>query len=160
MLAILIPAIGLLPMFGEGLANAADAPFHAHRIFALARLIESGDLYPRWVPYFHLGYGYPVFNYYAPGATHIGAWLHLFGFDVATAYNFTTLIAWCIGSAGMWKLARTFLPASAACLACILWVYAPSRFFEFWWQGSLAQIVATSFIPFVFLWDLACAAEA
>ena len=26
-LAIVIPAIGLLPMFGEGLANAADALF-------------------------------------------------------------------------------------------------------------------------------------
>ena len=70
-LALVIPVIGLLPMFGEGLANGADAPFHAHRIFALARLIEAGDLYPRWAPYFHLGYGYPVFTYYAPGATHI-----------------------------------------------------------------------------------------
>ena len=149
-LALIIPIIGLLPMFGEGLANGADAPFHAHRIFALARLIEAGDLYPRWVPYFHLGYGYPVFTYYAPGATHIGAWLHLLGFDVVTAYTLTTALAWCIGSLGVWLLARSFLPATAALLACVLWVYAPSRFFEFWWQGSLAQIVSTSFIPLVF----------
>lgn len=137
-------------MFGDGLANAADAPFHAHRIYALARLIESGDLYPRWAPYFHLGYGYPIFTYYAPGATHIGAWLHLLGFDVISAYTLTTVLAWCIGSVGMWLLARRFLPTAAALLACILWVYAPSRFFEFWWQGSLAQIVSTSFIPFLF----------
>ena len=149
-LAIVIPVIGILPMFGGGLANGADAPFHAHRIFALARLIEAGDLYPRWAPYFHLGYGYPVFNYYAPGATHIGAWLHLLGFDVISAYTLTTALAWCLGSVGVWLLARAFLPASLAALACILWVYAPSRFFEFWWQGSLAQIVSTSFIPFVF----------
>ena len=137
-------------MFGDGLANGADAPFHAHRIFALARLIEAGDLYPRWVPYFHLGYGYPVFTYYAPGATHIGAWLHLLGSDVVTAYTLTTAIAWCVGSVGMWLLARSFLPTTVALLACVLWVYAPSRFYEFWWQGSLAQIVSTSFIPFLF----------
>lgn len=137
-------------MFGEGLANGADAPFHAHRIFALARLIEAGDLYPRWVPYFHLGYGYPVFTYYAPGATHIGAWLHLLGFDVVRAYTLTVAIAWCIGSLGTYMLARRFLPVAAALLACVLWVYAPSRFYEFWWQGSLAQIVSTSFIPFIF----------
>jgi len=149
-LALVIPIIGLLPMFGEGLANGADAPFHAHRIFALARLIEAGDLYPRWVPYFHLGYGYPVFTYYAPGATHIGAWLHLLGFDVVRAYTLTVAFAWCIGSLGIWLLARQFLPVAAALLACVLWVYAPSRFYEFWWQGSLAQIVSTSFIPFVF----------
>ena len=149
-LALLLPLIGLLPIFGEGLANAADAPFHAHRIFALARLIEAGDLYPRWVPWFHLGYGYPVFSYYAPGATHIGAWLHLIGFEVVTAYKLTTAFAWCLGSAGVYLLARLTLPPSAALLACCLWVYAPSRFYEFWWQGSLAQIVSTSFIPFLF----------
>ena len=149
-LAIVIPLIGILPMFGEGLANGADAPFHAHRIFALARLIEAGDLYPRWAPYFHLGYGYPVFTYYAPGATHIGAWLHLIGFDVVSAYTLTVAMAWCIGNVGMWLLARRFLPTAAALLACVLWVYAPSRFYEFWWQGSLAQVVSTSFIPFVF----------
>ncbi len=150
LLAIIIPLIGLLPMFGEGLANGADAPFHAHRIFAMARLIEAGDLYPRWVPYFHLGYGYPIFTYYAPGATHIGAWLHLLGFDVVAAYTLTCVLAWCIGSLGLWLLARRLLPAAAALLACVLWVYAPSRFFEFWWQGSLAQVVSTSFIPLVF----------
>ena len=149
-LALLIPLIGLLPIFGDGLANGADAPFHAHRIFALARLIEAGDLYPRWAPYFHLGYGYPVFTYYAPGATHIGAWLHLLGLDVVSAYHLTVAIAWCIGSLGMYWLARNFLPLSAALLACVIWVYAPSRFYEFWWQGSLAQIVSTSFIPLVF----------
>ena len=149
-LAILIPIIGLLPIFGDGLANGADAPFHAHRIFALARLIEAGDLYPRWVPYFHLGYGYPIFTYYAPGATHIGAWLHLIGFDVVSAYNLTVAFAWCLGSLGLWLLARSCLPPGSAALACCLWVYAPSRFYEFWWQGSLAQIVSTSFIPLLF----------
>ena len=150
LLALLIPLVGILPLFGDGLANAADAPFHAHRIFAMARLIEAGDLYPRWVPWFHLGYGYPVFNFYAPGATHLGAWLHLLGFDVVAAYNLTVAIAWSVGSLGVWLLARGFMPAPAALLACCLWVYAPSRFYEFWWQGSLAQIVSTSFIPFLF----------
>ncbi len=150
LLAIVIPIIGILPTFGVGLANGADAPFHAHRIFALAELIQDGNLYPRWVSYFHMGYGYPVFNFYAPGATHIGAWFHLLGFDVVTAYNLTNAFAWMIGSVGVYRLARTFLSVRLALVACVLWVYAPSRFYEFWWQGSLAQIVATSFIPYVF----------
>ena len=150
LIAFVIPLIGMLPTFGEGLANGADAPFHAHRIYALSELIQNGNFYPRWVTYFHMGYGYPVFNFYAPGATHIGAWFHLIGFDVVTAYNLTNALVWSISSVGMYLLARTFLPIRIALLACILWAYAPSRFYEFWWQGSIAQIVATSFIPFVF----------
>lgn len=150
LIAIMIPLIGILPTLGAGLANGADAPFHAHRIYALSELIQNGQFYPRWVSYFHMGYGYPVFNFYAPGATHIGAWIHLLGFDVIAAYQLTNALMWCVGSVGMYWLARTFLPIRLALIACVLWVYAPSRFYEFWWQGSLAQIVATSFIPFVF----------
>lgn len=150
LIAIIIPIIGILPTLGEGLTNGADAPFHAHRIYALSELIQNGNLYPRWVTYFHMGYGYPVFNFYPPGATQIGAWFHLLGFDVITAYNLTNALAWSIGSAGIYLLSRTFLPIRIALLTCVIWVVAPSRFFEFWWQGSLAQIVATSFIPFVF----------
>ncbi len=150
LLAIIIPIIGILPTFGAGLANGADAPFHAHRMYALSELIQDGNLYPRWVSYFHMGYGYPVFNFYAPLASHIGAWIHLLGFDIPTAYNLTNALSWIISSVGMYLLARTFLTIPSALLACVFWVYAPSRFYEFWWQGSIAQIVATSFVPFVF----------
>lgn len=150
LIALIIPMIGILPTFGEGLANGADAPFHAHRIYALSELIQQGDFYPRWVSYFHMGYGYPVFNFYAPGATHIGAWFHLIGFDVVTAYQLLNALMWSLGSLGVYLLARTCLPIRAALLACVIWAYAPSRFYEFWWQGSIAQTVATSFIPFVF----------
>lgn len=150
LLAIIIPIVGILPTFGAGLANGADAPFHAHRMYALSELIQDGNLYPRWVSYFHMGYGYPVFNFYAPLASHIGAWIHLLGFDIPTAYNLTNALSWIIGSMGMYLLARTFLTIPSALLACVIWVYAPSRFYEFWWQGSIAQIVATSFVPFVF----------
>ena len=158
LIALCLPLIGILPMFGGGLANGADAPFHAHRIYALARLIEAGDLYPRWVPWFHLGYGYPIFNFYPPGATQIGAWLHLAGFDVVSAYNLTCALAWSVGSLGMYLLSRRLFPMPLPWLACALWVYAPSRFFEFWWQGSLAQLVATSLLPFVFYGILRCRA--
>lgn len=139
-----------MPILGEGLANGADAPFHLHRIYALAETIQAGNFYPRWIPYFHLGYGYPVFNYYAPGATHIAAWLVLANVDPVSAYNLTVALGWIIGSIGMFLLARKLFSVPVALLSSLLWVYAPSRFFEVWWQGSLAQIVSTSLIPFVF----------
>ena len=29
-------------------------------------LVRGGEFYPRWAPNFFHGYGYPIFNYYAP----------------------------------------------------------------------------------------------
>ncbi len=148
--ALLLPLIGILPTLSDGIANGADAPFHMHRIFAMGEFFEQGNLYPRWVPYFHMGYGYPIFNYYAPGASYLGGILAWAGIHATTAYNLVNALAWMLGSAGVYALARLWMPSRLAILGCALWVFAPSRFFEFWWQGSLAQIVASSFIPWTF----------
>src|SRR5690606_37443134 len=54
-----------------------------------------------------------------------------------------------LGSAGTYRLARHFLPPVAAVLAAMLWAYAPSRMFEVWDQGSLPQMMAAAFVPWL-----------
>ena len=34
--------------------------------------MAEGAVYPRWVPEFYYGYGYPLFNYYAPLSYYVG----------------------------------------------------------------------------------------
>ncbi|MGJ3238301.1 MAG: 6-pyruvoyl-tetrahydropterin synthase-related protein [Anaerolineae bacterium] len=150
-LAILLPLIGALPTWGEGIAAAADVEVHVHRIHAITLAVQNGDLYPRWISYFHLGYGYPIFNYYAPGYAYFTALFELAGLPITIAYNLAQTLAWSFGSAGMYLLARRFLPVPAAVLAAGLWALAPSRLYEVWWQGSIAQIMAASFIPYLLL---------
>ncbi|MEL6150625.1 MAG: 6-pyruvoyl-tetrahydropterin synthase-related protein, partial [Chloroflexota bacterium] len=151
LIAITLPLIGILPTFAGGIMAAADAPLHTHRIYAMGTLLAEGQLYPRWVPWFHLGYGYPIFNFYTPGVFYVGGLLTLLGFSAVTAFHLVAAAAWIFGSLGTYKLARTFLPASAAIVAAALWSYAPSRLFEVWTQGSLPQIACAAFVPWVFL---------
>ena len=150
---VLLSVAVLLPTLGNGVENGADAIFHAHRIKAMSLLQQDGDLFPRWVPYFHLGYGYPIFNFYAPGATQIGGWLHRLGLGIPDAFAGTVVLAWVVGSLGMYAAGRTMLPRPAAFWAGIAWVLAPSHFYEVWWQGSLAQSVASAFMPWV-VWGI------
>lgn len=157
--ALFLPLIALLPTLGEGVVAGADIEVHIHRVHAMALALENGTLWPRWISYLHLGYGYPIFNYYAPGYIYITALLELAGLHITTAYNLVQSGAWMFGSAGMYLLTRRFLPAPAALLSAALWAYAPSRLYEVWWQGSLAQIVAASFIPYLLLGVIKNAAE-
>lgn len=54
LLAALLPLIAILPTFnGDQVINTADGVFHVHRIFAMTTLMQHGDFYPRWIPYFH-----------------------------------------------------------------------------------------------------------
>lgn len=151
LVALLLPIIAALPTLGGGIAAGADVAVHVHRVHAMSLALAEGNLWPRWISYLHLGYGYPIFNFYAPGATYITALLELAGVHITTAYNLVQTLAWSFGSLGMYLLARRFLPIPAALLAAALWAYAPSRIYEVWWQGSLAQIVAASVMPWYFL---------
>ena len=150
LIALALPLIGILPAFTDGIMAAADAPLHTHRIYAMGTLLASGELYPRWVPWFHLGYGYPIFNFYPPGVFYIGGLLMQLGVSAVTAFHLVAAFAWIFGTLGTYRLARTFLPGYAALLAAALWAYAPSRLFEVWTQGSLPQMMAAALVPWVF----------
>lgn len=151
LVALLLPLIAALPTWGAGVVAGADTAVHVHRVHAMTLALQDGTLWPRWISYLHLGYGYPIFNFYAPGATYLTALFELTGLHITTAYNLVQTLAWSFGSAGMYLLARRFLPVPGALLAAALWTFAPSRLYEVWWQGSLAQIVSASFIPWLLL---------
>jgi len=151
-LAALLPLIAILPTFnGDQLVNTADGVFHVHRIFAMTTLMQSGDLYPRWIPYFHLGYGYPVFNFYAPLATWLGGLLGLVGISAPLAFSLIVALGWMLGSAGVYALARRWLPIPAALVGAVLWSYAPSAFQGVWNIGSISQLTASALVPWLCL---------
>ncbi|MBN1563729.1 MAG: hypothetical protein JXA10_07815 [Anaerolineae bacterium] len=149
-IAALIPLLGILPTFGHGVIATADGPYHVHRIHAMEILLRDGQFWPRWVSYFHLGFGYPVFNFYPPGVSYLGGILAVIGLDAATAFNIVAGLTWIIGSVGMYALARDLMPRPGAILAALLWSYAPSRLHEVWFQGGLAQMMSAAFMPWFF----------
>ncbi len=148
-LAALLPLIGITASLGHGILHTADGPLHVHRIQAMSIMLSNGNLWPRWVPYFHLGLGYPIFNYYPPGVFYLGGLLGLIGIEAATAFIIISALAWILGSVGMYALARSFLPGKAALLAVALWAYAPSRIYEVWDQGSLPQMMSAALLPWL-----------
>ncbi len=152
LLAALMPLVAILPTLnGDQVINTADGVFHVHRIFAMTTLMQHGDLYPRWIPYFHLGYGYPVFNFYAPLATWLGGVLGVLGMSAPLAFTLLVALGWMLGSAGVYALGRRWLPAPAALVGAVLWAYAPSALQGVWNIGSISQMTASALVPWLFL---------
>ncbi len=150
-MAALFPLAGILPALSDGIIRTADGPIHLHRIYAMTLLMRQGDLWPRWTPYFHLGYGYPAFNFYPPGVHWLGGLLGLVGLSAPVAFNLLMAASWIAGTLGAYALARRFLPGKCALLAAMVWAYAPSRLHEVWSQGSLPQMAAAAIVPWFFL---------
>jgi hypothetical protein len=146
----LLPLLGIVTSIGNGIPYTADGPLHVQRIRAMTLMLSQGHLWPRWVPYFHLGFGYPIFNFYPPGVFYLGGILGLFGISAQAAFVIIAALAWEIGTVGMYTLARRFLPVSGSLLAAMLWAYAPSRLYEVWDQGSLPQMLSAALVPWLF----------
>ena len=65
--ALIICTLAIWPFVSRSsLPQATDAELHIFRVAELGRLVRDGESYPRWAPNFYYGYGYPIFNYYAP----------------------------------------------------------------------------------------------
>jgi hypothetical protein len=149
LVAALLPLIGILPTLSSGVIDTADGPLHVQRLYAMGVMLSRGNLWPRWISWFHLGFGYPIFNFYPPGVFYLGGLLTLVGISATAAFTIVGALAWVVGSVGMYGLARRFFPAYAALLSALIWAYAPSRLFEVWDQGSLPQAMASALIPWL-----------
>jgi uncharacterized membrane protein len=67
LVVLLICILAVWPLLSRAsLPEGTDAELHIFRLHELGTLVRGGEFYPRWAPNFYHGYGYPIFNYYAP----------------------------------------------------------------------------------------------
>jgi hypothetical protein len=135
----------------SGLPNTADAEIHLHRMISAAANLQAGYLWPRWTPYLHHGFGYPIHNFYAPGLHLIGGGLFLLThMDGVLVWKLLQTAALLLYPAGAYLFARTFTGRRGALVAAVVYTYAPFRFDELWQQSNLSQFAAMAIIPFLF----------
>ncbi|MGH2350284.1 MAG: hypothetical protein ACRDI2_21765, partial [Chloroflexota bacterium] len=91
--------------------SADDGEYHLLRVYVFEAAVRAGEWLPRWTPDLFVGYGYPIFNFYAPGTYYLALPLRLLGLDVYTTVQVLGAIAACAGAAGAYCLARSvFVP--------------------------------------------------
>lgn len=153
MLAVAATGLFLSPLRAPYQFAGADTLHHSYRLVEFDRVLRDGVLLPRWAPDLYYGYGYPLFNYYAPLIYYVGEAFHLLGagFQVATKLQVALGVA--LSAATAYLLGRRFLHSWPAALAAVLYVYAPYHLFDVYLAGELAQAFAWAWPPLA-LWGL------
>ena len=146
----LLPAVqpmllGRIPRF--------DAVFHLYRLAQLERALRHGQLFPRWFPDLGLGYGFPLFNYYAPLSYYLALPLRLLGFS----FEATLLGGFVLGHAalalGTYLWARDAFGKPAALGAAVLIGYAPYPLLNLHFRGAFAEVWGLAALAWA-LWAL------
>jgi hypothetical protein len=155
-LALLVTLPAWLPWLDPRLDFRAmdDARNHLMRLYHLDWLVRRGVWYPRWLPDLFLGYGYPVFNYYAPGFYYLTLALRtLLRLDLWDAFRAAGVVATVLGATGSYALiVGLWRRVAPAVLGAALVLYAPYAFqTNLFKRADLPEILALSLLPFLLL---------
>ena len=123
-------AICLLALFpfllNASLPQETDAELHIFRLAELSYLLRGGEFYPRWAPNFYHGYGYPIFNYYAPLSYYTALLFELLPLiDAVTAVKITFMLGMVLGAIGMYGFVRDNWGRPSGYVAAAIYLYAP-----------------------------------
>lgn len=139
----------VLPLWGSEYFPMHDDTQVA-RVIAMSAALQDGVLPVRWVDMLGYGYGYPIFNFYAPLAYYVGGILLLLGIPPVAATKIMFGIGMLTAGLSMYLLAKAFWGELAGLLSALLYLYAPYHAVNLYVRGAIGELWAYGFIPLVF----------
>lgn len=121
------------------------------RVFEMEKVLRSGIFPVRWVPDLGYGYGYPIFNFYAPLAYYVGSAFMFLGFDALVATKIMMALGVILAGIFMYFLSRKFFGELGGIVSGLFYLYAPFHAVDIYVRGDVAEFWAYAFIPLAFL---------
>ena len=156
LIVLAICLLVLWPFIGRAsLPQETDAELHIFRLLELSSLVRGGEFYPRWAPDFYHGYGYPIFNYYAPLTYYVGLLFDFLpGMDAVAGVKAVFVLGWLGAGFGMYGFVRDNWGRPAGYVATAVYLYAPYvQYIDPIARGALAESFSLGVFPLA-LWAL------
>lgn len=145
----------ITPFFAGGFFPMHDDTQVA-RVYEMGKALSDGHFPVRWTADLGYGYGYPLFNFYAPLPYYIGGILGMLGLDTLSATKAMMVIGILLSAIFMYLLAKEFWGEVGGVISGLFYVYAPYHAVDVYVRGAVAEFWAYSFIPLLFygLWKV------
>jgi spermidine synthase len=153
LVVVSLPVFIVLLLAQPGLPRTADGYLHLLRTVEVDQSWRDGIFYPRWAPDMAFGYGYPIFNYFAPLLYLITEAVHLLGPGFESSLKLVLIGSLLCGAGGMYALVKDHLGARAGVLAAATYIYAPYMLRDVFVSGVYAEFLALSLMPLA-LWSV------
>ncbi len=167
-------------VFSGNWPQSHDGPRYLCHLDQFKDAFDSGILYPRWMPNYYGGYGYPIFVFYQPAYFFFSLLFTYITSDILTASYASNIAMFFIGGAGIYLLIRKITGDRISSLfSSIVFLLTPYVYVNLFVRGDLSELLAmfvapwplyflirfkekmaagTAFVPFVLMLALALAA--
>lgn len=122
---------------------------HVARMSEAARGLAAGHFPLRWSQAFNFGYGMPLFNYYAPLPSLVGAILILLSLPADWAFRLTIILATVVTMLGSYYLGKNLSNRWGGLLLMALYTLAPYRALNLYVRGALSEAWGMAFYPWI-----------
>lgn len=146
---IILSIFAVKPFFNSGFFPIHDDTQVA-RVFEMHKSLSDGMFPVRWVADLGYGYGYPIFNFYAPLAYYKGAAFMFLGFDALNATKIMMVLGIFLSGVFMYFFANEFWGKTGGVISALLYIYAPYHALDIYVRGDVAEFWAYAFIPLAF----------
>lgn len=120
------------------------------RVQQMTEAITDGIFPVRVVHDLGYGYGYPIFNFYAPFAYYVGSGFDLIGFDELFSTKLMVGIALFVLGYGMYLLSSRFFGRAGGIISGVIAITSPYIALNIFVRGAFSELYGIAFIPFVF----------
>lgn len=138
------------PLLAGRLPWRTDGLLHLYRLAQLERAWQAGILYPRWLPDLGFGFGFPLFNYYAPLSYYLLLPVRWLGLPLAAALRSGYLLALLTLALGIYLWARDLWGQAAGLAAAAAAVYAPYILYNAHHRGALPELWGLAWLSLAF----------
>ena len=129
------------------------------RVFEMKKSLTDGMLPVRWVEDLGYGFGYPIFNFYAPLAYYVGGVTDLIINDSLLATKVMIAVGILLAGVFMYLLSKEFWGSVGGVVSAVLYVYAPYHALNVYVRGAVAETFGYAFVPLAFYGIYKCFTE-
>ncbi|MGC1309054.1 MAG: 6-pyruvoyl-tetrahydropterin synthase-related protein [Phormidesmis sp.] len=147
-LAIVAIALNFKILTGGIIFDTDDLHVHLKWLQHFSHQLAEGSGYPRWLAGLNFGYGSPTFMFYPPAAMYLGSALMALGLEAERSLAVLMLIATFTAGIGFYLFGQGQWRSRPALCGALAYMSAPYMVYNLYHRGALAEILATSLLPF------------
>ncbi len=125
-----------------------DLHIHLKWLQFFSQQLSEGSLYPRWLGGLNFGYGSPTFVFYPPAVMYLGSAIKALGLNAERAMAILILLATFVAGFGFYLFGRSRWRCVPAVCGAIAYMSAPYMIYNVYHRGAIAEVLATSLLPF------------